>query len=275
MASKENGKQINYIVDGDGSPVVLIHGIAASLFDWTEIIPELACCGYRAYALDLPGHGESEKPEKPEDYHIENIYRHFSSWVESLGLDSPPILVGHSMGGYLSLLFSLRCPDYVRALILIDPFYSPKQLSPILQVARYRPTLGVKAMRIIPEWLIHTIMGWDPVSAIHFPTEARQQIAADYKRASPNFVYLTKEISDLTPDIPAIHLPVQLIWGEQDRTLKPQTFTELAELIPNAKTKIIPNCGHQPHIGKPKEVARLTLEFMASLPAIEASPASP
>lgn len=128
-------------------------------------------------------------------------------------------------------------------------------------------------MRIVPEWLIHTIMGWDPESASNFPAEARQQIAADYKRASPNFVYLTKEISDLTPFIPTIHLPVQLIWGEQDRTLNPQTFPKLAKLIPHAKCNIIPKCGHQPHIGKPAMVARLSLKFMESLPSIEAGSA--
>ena len=66
----------NFIVKGEGPPVVLIHGLAASLHDWDCLAPELAEAGYQAFALDLLGHGDTIKPTKASDYHIKVVYRH-------------------------------------------------------------------------------------------------------------------------------------------------------------------------------------------------------
>lgn len=262
---------INFIVEGEGPPVILIHGIAASRYDWTRLIPDLTQAGYRVYALDLPGHGESDKPDDPQQYHVEVIHQRFQEWIAVLDLDQAPILVGHSLGGYLSMSYSRQYPGNVAGMLLIDPFYSPQQLSPILQIARRRPALGAKTMRLVPEWLINTLLGWDPTSAADFSPQARQQIANDYKRASPHFVYITREIPDLTPSLPQIHTRTQVIWGTQDMTLRPDSFPRLLEALPNASGYAIPDSGHQPHIGKPDVVNRIVLDFAAQIRA----PAAP
>ena len=61
----------NYVQQGSGSPVVLIHGVAASLHDWDDLTPDLAKNGYASYALDLLGHGDSPKPDS-RSYHVAN-----------------------------------------------------------------------------------------------------------------------------------------------------------------------------------------------------------
>jgi pimeloyl-ACP methyl ester carboxylesterase len=226
------------------------------------MIPELAEKGYSAYAADLPGHGESIKPEDPGDYHVESIYQHFSEWLDELNLESPPILVGHSLGGYISMVHAIRRPSEVRGLVLIDPFYSPEQLSPLLRLVRHRPKLGEKALRYLPEWLIYTVMGWDPTTSTQFSSQARQQIAVDYKRASPRFVYITKDIPELTSSLNRIRQPTLVLWGEDDHTLNPTSFPHLAEKLPNAKCHVISKSGHQPHIGQPDITNRLTLDFI-------------
>lgn len=264
-----NGNHVNFITQGEGPPVVMIHGIAASLNDWEQMVLELASQGYSCYALDLLGHGESAKPDQPEDYHVETLYNHFNEWVLALNFDIPPILVGHSLGGYLSLLHALRHPEQVRALVLIDPFYSPGQLSPLLRLVRKRPRLGSKVIRVVPEWFIHTLLGWDPDIANNFSLEARLQIANDYKRSSPYFVYITEDLDDLTSTLRHLRKPTQVIWGEYDRTLNPSTFQKLAQTIPNASSNKIPNCGHQPHIGKPNLVNQLTINFLNSLSPVD------
>lgn len=256
---------INFIVEGEGPPVILIHGIAASHYDWTRLIPDLAQAGYRAYALDLPGHGESEKPDDPQQYHVEVFQKRFDEWVDSLQLDRAPVLVGHSLGGYLSINYSRQHPGSVAGMLLIDPFFSAQQLSPILQIARRRPAMGAKTIRLVPEWLINAILGWDPTNAADFSPQARQQIANDYKRASPHFVYLTQEIPDLTPILPEIDVPTQIIWGTKDLTLNPDSFPRMLEALPNASGCSISGSGHQPHIGKPEVVNRRVLEFAAQI----------
>ena len=269
---KDNG--IYYVEQGRGRPVILLHGAAASLHDWNRLVPDLASKGYHALAPDLPGHGDSIKPEEPSQYSIENFYRYLQGWIEDLQLDSPPILVGHSMGGYLSLVYTLRHPGQVKALVLINPLYTPEQLTPLLRMASRRPASGEKALRMAPEWLMNLLLGWDPSKPADFPPEARRQIANDYKRASPHIVYVTQTISDLTPDLSQIDLPILVIWGDKDQTLSPSSFAPLVKRLPQAAGHEIPNCGHQPHIGKPALVNQVTLEFLSSLEPVDATTGS-
>lgn len=258
-------KGIAYTCQGKGQPIILIHGVAASRHDWTRLAPVLAKAGFQAYALDLPGHGDSEKPEEAAQYHVEVFHDRLQEWINSLHLLQPPILVGHSLGGYLSLVYAHRHPEGVAGMFLIDPLYTPEQLSPLLRVARRRPDLGARTMRAVPEWLINMLLGWDPSSAAEFSPEARRQIANDYKRASPHFVYITQDIPDLSPLLPQIEQPTQVIWGERDLTLKPESFPRLVRTLKHASGIPIHACGHQPHIGKPELVNNLILEFATIL----------
>ncbi len=259
-----NRNGVNYIVQGEGPPVILVHGIGASLHDWRYLAPQLAAAGYSVYALDLLGHGESAKPEDAHHYHVEALYAHFATWLEQLNLSAPPAIAGHSLGGLLSLLYALRHPEKVNGLVLINPFYSPRQLSPLLRLVSRRPHWGEKAMRLTPQWLIYALSGWDVDTAGRQP-QARQQIALDYKRASPYFVYITREVPDLTPHLSGVHAPTLVIWGERDLSLRPSSFPPLLQALPRARGHAIPDCGHQPHIGKPEVVGRLMLEFISQL----------
>ena len=258
----DNCLYTNYTTYGDGRPVVLIHGVAASLYDWASLAPELAANAYRAIAPDLLGHGESAKPQDAACYHIEAIYTHLAGWLDDLHLDQPVILVGHSLGGYLSLLHALRAPQKVAAAVLINPLFSPKQLSPLLNVVRRRPDISARLVRKAPLWLIDLALGWDPINASVFDPQVRKQIAYDYKRASPYFVHVAGDIPDLSSQLGSITQPVQLIYGDLDMTLNPHSFPSLARLLPNAATAVISGSGHQPHIGYPTRVNRLVLEFL-------------
>jgi pimeloyl-ACP methyl ester carboxylesterase len=241
----------------------LIHGLAASLYEWTGLIPELASHGFAAHALDLLGHGESAKPDNPRLYHVDSIYRHFQDWLDSLSLDSPPILIGHSLGGYLSLVRAIRHPEAVRCLVLIDPYFDSGQLSLPLRLASRQPALGEKVVRAAPQWLIQAAMSLYPVTAAYFPRETRWRVADDCKRASPYFAYITYDIPDLTGSLLKVNVPVLVIWGERDQSLRPSSFPRLVQNLPNATGYPIPATGHQPHISKPELTNHLILEFLA------------
>lgn len=179
----DNRSQVNFVSQGEGEPVLLIHGLAASLGDWSELMPDLVSTGYQVHALDLLGHGDSFKPDTPSGYTMENVYNHLAGWFDGLKLSSPVFLVGHSLGGYLSLLLGLRNPLWVRGIVLIDPLYSLEHLSPVLSLMNHRIAWGEKAMRAAPEWLIQTALGLEPVEAAHYTPEARRRIANDCKHA--------------------------------------------------------------------------------------------
>jgi pimeloyl-ACP methyl ester carboxylesterase len=256
---------IHYRVSGDGSPVVFIHGVASSLCGWSNLLPSVADAGFRAYALDLPGHGESIKPEDPALYHVEAIFETVSAWITRLDLPEKPLLVGHSLGGYLSLLYAIRFPERTRGLVLINPLYSREQLAPILRWARKKPDIGMKAMRILPEWLFRLVLGLDPSRQGSFSPEMRRQIANDYKRASPQILNITRDFPDLSEWLGEVCVPATVIWGEQDYTLQPFSFHRLVQDLPNATAHPIPGSGHQPHIGYPEVVSRLALKFAGQI----------
>lgn len=265
MVSYSIPPNANTMVLGDGPAVICVHGIAASLYDWQRLLPALADNGYRGYALDLLGHGESPKPTNVQAYHIDVLYEHFTRWLQSLALQKPPVLVGHSLGGYLSLKHAIQQPAQVRAIVLIDPFFTIRQISPILRLLRRRPALGARALHWTPEWLINALMGWDPISATEYTPTERQRIANDYKRAAPQIVYITRHIPDLAPHLPKLDTPTLVIWGEQDHTLAPESFPRLVSTLPRAHGAPIPRIGHQPHIGQPDLVNQLVLEFLNQL----------
>ena len=258
-------QEINYLVEGQGAPVILIHGLAASCYDWSALLPALAFAGYRAYAPDLIGHGKSPKPESVESYQAGKIYSILAAWVDSLALDQPPVFIGHSLGGYLSLKYEIQRPGQMAGMVLIDPLYSPNQLSRLLRLLNRRPEWGEAALRLVPEWLLNAVLGLDPTNANDFSESARQQIATDYKRASVRIVHIPATIEDLTPHLAQIKVPSMLLWGDRDLTLSPTSFVKLHETLPNNLSKIIQDSGHQPHIGKPEQVNALVLDFLKGL----------
>lgn len=273
--------RVNFIRQGRGAPSVLIHGLAASLHDWDFFVPELVAGGYEACALDLLGHGDSGKPPGFDIYDIENVFSHMAGWIESLALRQPAVLVGHSLGGYLALDYALRFPQRVRALVLVNPFFSVRQLSPFLRFIFHRQLLNTTLIDRMPYWLFRIVI--DVTSpqlgagseAFHtLPESVRIQTTLDYKRAAPGIYNIPRTMRDLTtrlndrrdtPDLQCISVPTLVIWGARDHTLARSSFPELVRLLPNAVGEEIPSCGHVPHQCHSLRFNPRVMAFLANL----------
>lgn len=262
--------QTNFVKQGQGTPVVLIHGLAASLHDWDDLVPDLAARGYSAYALDLLGHGDSPKPES-RAYQIEWMFDHLTGWIDSLGLSEPPVLVGHSLGGYLSLEYARRSPARTRGLILVDPFYRLRQLPALLRLSYRHPSINATVVERTPEWLFRIIidatslsMGHSSGGAHNLPEHIRAQTALDYKRTAAGVYNLPNTICDMTPDLPNITQPTLVVWGTRDSTLAPSSYTDLVSALPNVTAKSFV-AGHVPHQSHPVEFNQLVVEFLEKL----------
>src|SRR5687767_2674019 len=140
----------NYVHQGVGTPVILIHGLAASLHDWDDLVPELAQNGYAAYAPDLLGHGDSPKLDSPT-YQMDWVFEHFSQWMRSLRLTEPAILIGHSLGGHMALEYARRASAWTRGLVLVNPFYSPSQLPGLIRKTYTSTNLSELLIGRVPE----------------------------------------------------------------------------------------------------------------------------
>ena len=260
----------NFVQHGDGPPVILVHGIAASLHDWDDLIPELTKSGYASYALDLLGHGDSPKPDF-EVYRMDWVFEHFEHWTRSLHLTEPAIIIGHSLGGYVGLEYARRVSAWTRGLILVNPFYSRLQLNPLLRRTYSRRNLrGLLASRA-PTWMYRAVvdigslvMGRNHGTLHSLPERIRIQTALDYARTAPGVYRIPNSISDLTESLGHIHTPSLVVWGERDQTLSPASISEMVAMMPRAEGKSV-RAGHVPHQSNAGEFNQMVLEFLREL----------
>lgn len=256
---------VHFTTQGEGPPVVLIHGIGSSGYGWSSLSPTLVKHGYQVYVPDLPGHGESYKPERAEHYHIQTIYSTFEKWIESLNLNQKYWLIGHSLGGHLSLRHSLRHPDHLNGMVLIDPFYSPQQLYPFLRWLQRRAAIGTALLSRTSEPMLNRTMGWNPELGNQLANQYRRQMAIDLHRASPMILHILPSVPDLTSQLSEIHTPTQVIWGSRDRTLLAASFPKLVARLPNATGCEVVGGSHQPHLSQAETVASLVLKFLKGI----------
>ena len=262
----------NDVRQGEGTPVVLIHGIAASLHDWDDLIPELTKNGHASYALDLLGHGESPKLDS-HVYQMEWLYEHFSKWIRSLHLTEPAIIIGHSLGGHIALEYARHDSVWTRGLVLVNPFYARSQLNTFLRRPYSKRNLRGLIAGKTPEWLYRAFVDIGSVAmrpdngALHsLPERIRAQTALDYKRTAPGIYNVPNTIEDLTDHVASISIPTLVVWGERDQTLATSSFQKLVDAMPRATGKSF-RAGHVPHQSNAQEFNRVVMEFIKGLAA--------
>jgi pimeloyl-ACP methyl ester carboxylesterase len=261
---------VNYVQHGSGAPVILIHGVAASLHDWDDLVPELARNGCASYALDLLGHGDSPKPAS-RAYHIDWVFEHFLRWMRSLRLTEPAVLVGHSLGGYIALEYARRVSAWTRGLVLVSPFYSRLQLPPLLRRSYSNRNLRGVIAEKTPQWMFRAIvdvtsraMGHSAGALHSLPEHIRAQTALDYTRTAPGVYNIPSVLTDLTEHLHSISLPTLVVWGDRDQTLAPDSFPRLVNALPRAEGKPI-RAGHVPHQSNAKEFNEMVTTFISRL----------
>ncbi len=114
------GVRLFYGDEGEGSPVLLVHGWSCDGSDWSYQVPALVDAGYRAITVDLRGHGRSSIPEG--GYSPAGFARDLAALVESLAC-GPVVAVGHSMGGATVVALAVEHPEVVRAIVPVDSAY--------------------------------------------------------------------------------------------------------------------------------------------------------
>ena len=262
--------QANYVRRGSGTPVVLIHGLAASLHDWDDLIPELAANGYAAYAADLLGHGDSPRLEA-RTYQMAWVFDHFSNWMRSLRLTEPAILVGHSLGGHVALEYARRVSAWTRGLILVNPFYSRSQLPRLIRKTYGHPNISGNLISKTPEWLFRFLVDMSSVAtgysvgALHsLPERIRAQTALDYKRTAPGVYHIPNAIADMTESLREVNTPTLVVWGDRDRTLSPASFPRLVDVLPKARGEVL-RAGHVPHQSHAADFNRIVVKFLREI----------
>jgi pimeloyl-ACP methyl ester carboxylesterase len=253
---------LNFSVQGAGRPAVLVHGLASSLREWDLLTPVLMEAGWRVYACDLLDHGDSPKERDRECCSLPAVYAGLAAWLEGLSLEEPCVLVGHSLGGYLSLQLALQRREKLCGLVLIDPVFSPEQIA--RPVVRWLQMLdfGKKLLHVPPGRMMEAMINKTLEPHSPMPAMPRRQKTHDLLRASRQVLRLVRGVEDLTPRLGEIDVPALVIWGGGDRLLRPEYFPKLVATLPDAQGYPMEECGHHPHLEKAEAVNEVIRRFI-------------
>ena len=271
---KVNGINVHYKTYGQGDPVfVLLHGFGASLFSWHEVTAPLAEMG-TVIAYDRPAFGLTERPlewDGESPYSQESQVELAIGLMDTLGIEQA-ILVGNSAGGTISMLTTLKYPERVQSLILVDPAVYAGGGAP----AWSRPLLGTPQMRHLGPLVARQIQTRGPELvelAWHDPAKITPEILEGYQKPLrvDNWdkalweLTISSRESGLAERLSEFDLPVLVITGDDDRIVPTEQSLRLAEEIPNAQLAVIPQCGHVPHEECPDVFMQAVTNFLDSL----------
>jgi pyruvate dehydrogenase E2 component (dihydrolipoamide acetyltransferase) len=246
------GLRLRYLMlgEGDSVPVLLLHGFGADLNAWMFTQPALAD-GRQVIALDLPGHGGSVKQlDRADADSLAGIADHA---LHALGIERLH-LVGHSMGGGIAISFALRRPERVATLTLISsaslgPEINAAFIDGFVRAARRREAIEALNLLIhdpalVSRTMIEDVLRYKRLDGV---PEALAAFAEEWFPGGRQRIALSDAVATLK-------LPVQIIWGREDRIIPVAHAEALASRLP---VHILEQTGHLPHMEKAGEVNRL------------------
>jgi pimeloyl-ACP methyl ester carboxylesterase len=263
---------INYEVDGAGCiPVVFIHGFAASLVTWHDIVKLFPKGLFRLYLLDLKGFGFSSKPREG-NYSIADQADIVLAFIKAHGLRNA-ILIGHSLGGSVALQAALKSGQDrdgrpLGRLILLDCAAYPQRMPLMMRILRW-PLLAVVLMRLFPSRLIV----WYTLTRIFRNRKAVtasriRRYTNGFSRRGISYVlvstvrHLGTFESEFSYDYRRIKIPTLIIWGREDHITELWQAHRLHLEIEGSRLEILDGSGHNPHEEYPGKTFSVIREFI-------------
>jgi pyruvate dehydrogenase E2 component (dihydrolipoamide acetyltransferase) len=252
-----SGRRLRYLElgEGDGVPALLLHGFGADLNTWMFNQPSLAA-GRRVFAVDLPGHGGSVKEVGSGD--PESLADAVEGALAALGL-SRVHLVGHSLGGAVAALLALRRPGRAVSISLIASAglgveINGSFIDGFVRAARRREAIEILNLLVHDPALISRTMIEDVLRY-----KRLDGVSAALEKIADTWFAGGRQLLDLSGQIVTLEMPIQIIWGREDRIISVAHAEALASRLP---VHVVEQAGHLPHMEKAGEVNRLVGAFI-------------
>lgn len=257
MPVARNGDvEIHYVDEGEGEPVLLIHGHTLDHRVFDHVAARLESENVRLLRPDLRGHGQSSVP--PSGYHWSHHAADMAAVLEAAGAPRATV-VGFSLGGGVALELALERPGLVNGLVLIDAVlpdrpFEPDFMANLREVARTIRSQGLRAAMEGP-W------AGSPLFAPSLERPGVREKLAEILRDFPGADYLARERDRVERDwtvperLPEIQVPAVVLVGERDMPGFVEFSREIAASIPGARLETVPGCGHLVPLEAPEAVA--------------------
>jgi len=251
-----------------GTAVILIHGFGTSSFLWRNIAPAITEAGHTAYAIDLFGHGESDRP-MDADFGIAAQAEYLDAAMTALRV-ARGIIVGVDIGGDVALRLAATRAERVEKLVLINtPAFDELPAKDITQMQRstakfaFRTTRGI--LGAAP--LVEGVLKGSVANPENMPVKLIARYLAPFvgKDGVNHLLTLASSISneDMEDvDLKSIHVPALVIWGEQDGWLDVRLADRLVNELPDGRLVRMPGVGRLVPEENPDRLSELLLEFM-------------
>lgn len=244
---------INYICEGEGEAVVLLHGWGSSIAPFKSMI-ELLKSKYKVIALDMPGFGGTTEPPVP--WCVDDYVDFVIKFLRELDIKKATFL-GHSFGGRVIIKFFEResLPFEVSKIILADSAgVKPKKtLKQKIKIRTYKTGKKILSLGIVKKFFPDALENLQSKSG-----------SADYKAASPlmrqTMVKVVNE--DLCHIFPKVTPSTLLIWGENDTATPVSDAILMEKMMPDAGKVVLKGCGHYSFIDDMYTFNRVLASFM-------------
>jgi pimeloyl-ACP methyl ester carboxylesterase len=286
MKTADLGGPVAYIdYGGSGPPMVLVHGLGGSQQNWMLVGSRLAKRGYNVAAVELAGFGAT--PLAGRESTLETNRDIVDSFIARLG-KGPVVLVGHSMGGLISMMQAGANPQSVSRLVLLDPAVPLARTSPMkplpaafVRMLAARPRIGAAAAGALarlegPERLVNNALrqycaDWTKldralVAALVEGERARIARGAaylGYMQAYRSMLARTRDVAAYDNEVVMpVKAPTLLIAGAADILVATEHLRRLAKVRPDWTYEEIEGVGHNPQMEAPERVVELMLGWL-------------
>lgn len=257
-----DGTRLHFLIKGQGRPVVLIHGNPGSGKDWTRVFGPLAA-NHKAIAFDRPGHGRSERP-KHIDATVEVQARLLHDALKQLQVERP-IVVGHSWGGALALVYAINYPQEVAGVVLVAPaaYASQDGVSLVTELPAV-PVIGDAVNFVLRPLFAATFVRSELKKAFSpdpVPKNYLRSVLSEWTRSKKVKAYsldetsLNDSLKKFSPRYPEISVPVSILAGDSDLIVSEKNNAErLHQTLPKSLLTVLPKTGHQIPFTRPQAV---------------------
>ncbi len=263
-----DGAQMHYLARGEsGDPVILIHGLMSSAYEWRKNIDALAQA-HRVYAIDLVGFGFSSRVSERR-YSLQYFAQCVREFMDAQGL-ARASLVGHSLGGAVALQVAFDYPARTDRLVLLAPaIYLVKYVKPIRYAARvpYLPRTLMTLVICNPR--AHRVSLRNALGKEGRVDEESLSIRVRASRVRGTMDALlamatSPHAADLQLNLGEVRAPTLVIWGDGDLAVPVRHGKRLVRELPQAELLILEGAGHLPNEEFPEVVNRAMTEFLGS-----------
>lgn len=252
---------LNYAEAGQGTPVVLLHGFPLSSVIWHEQQQRLSA-HYRVITPDLRGHGQSPAPLGV--YEMDLMARDVLATLDSLDIKKA-IILGHSMGGYVTLAAWKLAPERFLALGLINSQAGADTEEGRQGRYKMAEKVAAEGSKVMAEAMIPKLFAPD------LPAEApiREQVRRMILNTPPAGIIGTLKgmavRSDSGAMLAKLNLPVLILTGDKDQIIPPEKAKALASAISTATLTMVANAGHMPMLEQPEATTKALRDFLSEV----------